>query len=278
MYFKILVPLDGSTLAERALSVARSLARRCGAGLELLMVVPDGDGDISSGTGDPYLAAVAEQAESESSPIKWHIVQRDAAPGIVDFARSQGFSLIVMATHGRTGFVRGLLGSVTDQVILNSPVPVLVVNGGSAPVPDIGEMIDNVIIPLDGSELAESAIEHGEALAEAFKADLVLLRVAASNSNSIERSLARHYLAGITSSMKVKGSEIEQRVPTGDPGRTVIAAGASLPNAMIVMTTRGTSGLKRRIRGSVADRVIRGATVPTMVIPPVATFTGRCMD
>ncbi|MDP6822626.1 MAG: universal stress protein [Dehalococcoidia bacterium] len=278
MYFKILVPLDGSTLAERALSVARALARRCAADLELLTVVPDGDGDRSSATAAPYLAAIAEQAESESDPIKCHVVQGDAAPGIVDFTRSQGFSLIVMATHGRTGFVRGLLGSVTDQVILNSPVPVLVVNGGSAPVPDLGEMIDNVIIPLDGSELAESAIEHGEAVAEAFGADLALLRVAASNANSIERSLARHYLDGIASSLNVKGSEIKQHTPTGDPGETVIATGASLPNSLIVMTTRGTSGLKRRMRGSVADRVVRGTTVPTMVIPPVAAFTGRCMD
>jgi nucleotide-binding universal stress UspA family protein len=278
MYFKILVPLDGSTLAELALPVARALAGRFGSDLELATVVTDGGPNTSTTGPAPYLAAMAEQTESEERSINWHVLKRDASHGIVDFARSQGFSLIVMATHGRTGFVRGLLGSVTDQVILNSPIPVLVVNGGSEPVSGIGSEVENVIIPLDGSELAESALEHGEALAGAFGADLVLVRVAATGASSIERGLAQHYLNGISSSMKAERSPVKRLVPIGDPGKSVIAIGTELPNALIVMTTRGTSGLKRRMRGSVADRVVRGTASPTMVIPPVAAFTGRCLD
>ncbi|MDA1257643.1 MAG: universal stress protein [Chloroflexi bacterium] len=68
------------------------------------------------------------------------------------------------------------------------------------------------------------------------------------------------------------------RVADGDPGELVIATGGGLPNPMIVMTTRGASGLRRHLRVSVADQVVRGAHIPTMVVPPVATLTGRCMD
>ncbi|MDA1257644.1 MAG: universal stress protein [Chloroflexi bacterium] len=208
MYFKILVPLDGSPLAEMALPVARAVAWRCNAELEILMVVPNGDpaaaGEAQNGL-EPYLSAAAEQAEIGEGVIRWHVLNGDAPGEIVNFARSQGFSLIIMATHGRTGFVRGLLGSVTDRVILTSPVPVLVVNGGAAPDADFDDAeFDNIVVPLDGSELAESSLEHGAVLAKAFGANLVLLRVANPASNRIERSLAENYLIGIMSWLKVE--------------------------------------------------------------------------
>lgn len=283
MYFKILVPLDGSVLAERALPAARALAERSGADLELLTVVPEaaraGEGvSPEQILAEPYLEAVAEEFGLVTRPIRRRVLQGDAPSVIVDFARREGFSLIAMATHGRTGFVRGLLGSVTDRVILSSPIPILVVNGGRTPATQIGVEIDNVIVPLDGSELAESAIEHGEALAKLHAADLSFLRVENTNSSVMERSLALHYLEGITSTLETEGLEVKQHVPLGDPGDSVIAAGTDLANALVVMTTRGASGLKRKVRGSVADQVVRGTSVPTMVIPPVMELTGRCMD
>ena len=282
MYFKILVPLDGSHLAEQALPVAQALARRCRADIEFLTVIPAGEVDAAAegyGGADRYLSATAELTGTYRGQINRNVLVGNAPSRIVDFARSQGVDLIVMATHGRTGLIRELLGSVTDRVILASPSPVLVVNGGSAPASGIGEVeIDNIIIPLDGSELAETALEHGEALAKAFGADVVLLRVAKATATKFERSLAEHYLAGITTCFEGDGSNVTRRVVSGAPVESVIAASGSLHNSLIVMSTRGASGFRRRLHGSVADQVVRGASVPTMVVPPVATLTGRCMD
>ena len=281
MYFKILVPLDGSVLAERALPAACALADRSGADLELLTVVSGGAVDGVSPDQflvQPYLESVAKPFGSKSRPIRCHVLDGDAPSVIVDFARNQGFSLIAMATHGRTGFVRGLLGSVTDKVILNSPVPVLVVNGGKSLISDAGVDVNHVIVPLDGSELAESAIEHGEALAKLHDAELTFLRVANTSSSVMERSLAQHYLEGISSSLVTEELKVKLRVPIGEPGDSLISAGTGLANALVVMTTRGASGLKRTVRGSVTDQVVRGTSVPTLVVPPVAELTGRCID
>ena len=115
-----------------------------------------------------YLEGVASGPSWVGQRPGEHILTGEPASEIIAFIRGERTALIVMATRGRSGLTRGLLGSVTDPVTSMSPVPVLVVRAESAPPRSEGPLVQEVIVPLDGSELSESALPHGAALAEAF--------------------------------------------------------------------------------------------------------------
>ncbi|HEX6384417.1 MAG TPA: universal stress protein, partial [Anaerolineae bacterium] len=187
MFSKILVPLDGSALAENALAPASALAR-VGQGQIILLRVPE-----SSLLHIPELHVhnihYPEQAWDHSyncreylntlrfgrrhiAPdveIQTRVISGDVASVIVDSAVDEDVDLIVMSTHGRSGFNRWVYGSVTEKVLRQAPCPVLVVRSQ--------QPVERVLITLDGSALSERALEPGLAVARAFDARVTLLRV-----------------------------------------------------------------------------------------------------
>lgn len=142
MFHKILVPLDGSELSESAIPAALEVARRFGASLVLfraavlpehLMISPVPlapsaythlQDEIVTGTRE-YLDAAKARLAGEGVPVETGLVSGDAATQILEFAETQGVDLIVMCTHGRSGFQRWLFGSVAEKVMRHSACPVL---------------------------------------------------------------------------------------------------------------------------------------------------------
>jgi nucleotide-binding universal stress UspA family protein len=140
-------------------------------------------------------------------------------------------------------------------------------------------MYKRIVVPLDGSALAEQALTHATAQAERFEAELVLLKVleplpeasfsspsAVKTAEEMSAQLARDYLEGVADRIREEGIAVEAVMLDGKPYLEIVRFAAEPEVDMIVMSTRGHSGWSRWLLGSVADRVVRGATVPVLLV------------
>lgn len=294
MFRRILVPLDGSTFAEAALPLVLSLARRSGGDIRLLTIhepVPAfafGEWDDAARSwAQEYLgelrAKIAAQADREPTTT----VRDGAVVGeIRQEAESWGADLVAMATHGRGAVSRVWLGSVADGCVREVRRPVLLVRAAEdTRPPDLSTTvaISRVVVPLDGTSLAEGALDGAVALARLFGARLSLLRAVAYpvgpmspylphtieiNQQVVDesRDAAEGYLSGVADRLAGSGLEIDTTVATDQHPAHAILEHAG--DDAVAMATHGRSGLGRALLGSVADKVIRGARGPVLALRP----------
>jgi len=285
MFRTILVPLDGSPFAEQALPWALSIARRAGGRLDLVrghslyaLKEPaaswgpyDSAAEAESWQEDQlYLDGTAKWLSS-MSPVSTTTAVVRAVPsldaeGILQRVHAARPDLIVMATHGRGMLGRFLLGSTADELIRRSAVSVLIIRPRE-PAPGLlpEPIAQNVLIGLDGSPLAEEALEPAVDLARLLEAECTLLRVV----DPSEATEARAYLEGIAERLCAEGLAVEERVVVARHADEVILEEArKLPNAVIALATHGRGGVRRMLLGSIADKVIHRASCPVLVYHP----------
>lgn len=313
MYRSILVPLDGSTVAEHALPTAVSLARRFEAALTIVHVHAPiwgvyGEGGLYDALLDRELREGMKaycdgmiQRLAEVTKASLISVQLDglAADAINRHAMDSGVDLIVMTSQGRGAMARFFLGSVADALVRQSQIPVLVVRPGESEAdlnqpPEFGRML----IPLDGSQLAEQILEPATALATVTKANVTLLRVVqqlaadgdAPDSGRLsglrpglhvqlqemdrhERQRAEDYLNQLTERLRQHSLNVQTRVISHSRPAAAILDDASAHEVdLIALATHGRGGPARLLVGSVADKVLRGATTPVLLYRPVGEF------
>jgi nucleotide-binding universal stress UspA family protein len=288
MFKKILVPLDGSALAEKALPVAIHLAKQMQSELTLLSVAQQEPIAVAESMGhglwipnetlpeirgvlENYLTQTVEKYKTANVPMNPCLKVGDEAGNIVDTAVSQQSDLIIMSTHGRSGISRWLMGSVTEKVLHQAPCPLLILQDDTLP--------EHILITLDGSELAETALLPGLALSIGFGTDVTLLQVlegslpptspddwqeAEDEMDGGEQEHATLYLQTIAD--RFHHHELKTAVPYGKPAEAILSYAENIPNSLIVIATHGRSGLARWIFGSVAEKVIRGTKGPVLVI------------
>ena len=276
----ILVPLDGSHLAEAALPYGRLLAAALGAQLELLAVAQAVDGDRATGSESlaEYLAAVAEQVCGTQSVTR-RVAVGDAAEEIVRAAQAADIAAMVLATHGRGGVRRAIIGSVADKVMRQTPVPLLIVRPPETFDPSAPAVLHRLMAPLDGSTRAEAALPWVSTLATATGAAVLLVR---AEPPMIERVPSLEYVpdftdldTAIVAKAQTYLDEARGRLPATlhVETRVVPQAGLQLPRYaqdadidLVVMTSRGQGGMQRLLLGSVADRMVRLGP-PVMLVP-----------
>lgn len=307
MYRSILVPLDGSTFSEPAIPYALELARRSRGRIHLAHVyagsateaVPDlelprGWTDTIRAERQDYLSSMAERIR-RASDVEVEPALREGLV-VVELralAREVSADLVVMTTHGRGGVSRAWLGSVADRFLRAAELPLLLIR----PDEDQEELdlahrvgIRNIVVPLDGSELAEHILDAALALGEGEDASYTLLRIvpdpglADARGPSVrfrtivdeERRLRRQreesaseYLDRIANRMRGEAIEVDFRVLFDDdtPGAILRFAEESGADA-IALATHGRGGVARALIGSVADKVIRSAHLPVLVHRP----------
>ncbi|MBI2360946.1 MAG: universal stress protein [Deltaproteobacteria bacterium] len=192
MYTKLLVPVDGSPLSERILPYARFFARALGVPVELLHVI---DPEVVSALCSPevgrYFDTAAASMNRESVSYLETVARSFSGPAritcevqigrpaeiIVDRASATPGTLIAMATHGRAGVQRWLLGSVADKVLHATKDPLLLVRSRGHDNGDERAALKRIVVPLDGSALAEAVLPHARALAERMQLEVMLARV-----------------------------------------------------------------------------------------------------
>ena len=307
MYKRMLVPLDGSELAEVVLPYAKELAGRLDLELNLLHVYQP-IGSESQFMSRAYLERAAEIVQKQSREVQ---SKTGAPPGrkavevrvevtvghpaeeILHYAEGDKIDIILMATHGRSGVRRWILGSVADKVLRKSKIPIWLVR---ANIPE--EIVHDewhkrtMLVPLDGSKFAESVLPHVETLAKQRGAELVnvnLLRVFEEphvNADYPEASMnltwkehverirdhfkreAKQYLEGVQKRLTSAGLKVRPEVLMGNPADEIIDyAHRNHPN-LVVMASHGYSGISRWEYGSVADKVLHGVSSPIFMVRP----------
>ena len=299
MYTSILVPLDGSAFGEAALAAATAIARRSGARLHLAHVrgtatpmsglpgLAAGWGPEAENAARAYLDGVADRTSDDlGESISFALLDGPVPEGLRDYARKQAISLIVMSTHGRRGISRAWLGSVAAGVIRESPAPVLLVRprkGGARPGPTL--RIRRVLIPLDGSQLAEAIVAPAADLCKLANAAVTLVHVvepafrvgeailvpAAQQEANVYRereSEASAYLARVATPLRDAGLQVETRVLGGEAVQSVLDLAKEQSADLFAIATHGRTGWQRLAFGSVADKIVRTSGLPVLVLRP----------
>jgi len=285
MYRSVLVPLDGSAFAEQALPWAVSIAERAGGRLDLVRVhvlYAFKDPTTAWAPYNPvlesecqhdeqvYLDATASMVSSTSRvEVRSALVHGFTADGVLERVQAVKADLIVMVTHGLGTVGRFFLGSVADELIRRGAAPVLLVPRrdpppGLVPAPEL----TRVVIPLDGSPLAEQALDPALELARVMDAkECTLLRVLEPDAVSAEtQAEAEAYLAATARRVQDGNLQTQTRIAlAGQPAQAILEEAAKQPGSLIGMATHGRGGATRLLLGSVADKVIRAATVPVLV-------------
>ena len=262
---KVLVPFDGSELAESALPVAKTLATE----LVLLRVL-----DLVV-INVPELAIRLKESETqlaklylerlqlrlEGVPMKSRIevgTPREMIPKVAD---EEGCEMIVMASHGRTGMKRWLLGSVAEAVLRHANCPVLLVRGDNAE-------FRNVLVPVDGSEASRKVVSRlGGYVQKDAKITLVQATGARLHEKDLDKPVLHTYLSELEQSLKKLGS-YEVVVVDDEAAQTILEQAEERGCDLIAMTTHVRSGLQKLFLGSVTEKVVRHAHCPVLVFPP----------
>jgi nucleotide-binding universal stress UspA family protein len=305
----ILVPLDGSPLAEQALPYAQALLAP-GAELTLLEVV-EGPEPIHGMSGRLLVPVEdvqrmlerqahddLEKAEAmlrgEQTRARLEVARGNPAVEILRVAAEQRVDLIAMTTHGRGALGRWVFGSVADRVARSSPVPVLLVRPSERqPQPVV---IRRLVVPLDGSSLSEEALPTAQTLAKRLGVPIHLITVidimrlipaeiapvVAFDAAVYEETLsqldagAAALLAEISERLPHEGLHTSSEVAHGSPFMTI--AEAVHDGDLIVMTSHGRGGVRRWLLGSVAEKLVREAPVPVVLVPVAARQSGTASE
>jgi nucleotide-binding universal stress UspA family protein len=293
---KILVPLDGSPNSELVLGPATGLAKALGAELILLGVVTDLAAEamareVAKATDGQravalrYLEDEAARVASNTMNVSCRVARGKPAETIVKQAKAAGADMIAMATHRGNVIERGILGSVTDSVLRTSPVPVLAVRPTGVGVVQGNDGAPNVVVvPLDGSALAEKAVPVALEIAESCSAELIFVRAVLLPSYAVagpgigyydvsygvtgERRAALEYLSQFVKQAEARGLKARAHAALGSPAARILEDIKSVDGAMVVISSHGRGGVRRMMLGSVADKIVRASRHPVLVLTP----------
>lgn len=293
-YRSLLVPVDGSPFGEHALPLALGIARRAGAEVRVTHVYSPMDSVFPRDRLYPdsvdlwrkhrqrdYLDNLVRRlAKVTSVPIKPVFREAREVTDSLSKAASVGTDLVVMATHGRGPLGRFWFGSVGDTLMRRLSVPLLFVRGYDTPTDLTGDPImRHVLTTLDGSEASEKVLRPALALGNVTGAYHTLLRVIPWVDYSLryswktpgsivdsEKAEAWNYLLRVAKRLGRPSDVSPSLILDEDSTAQAILKYAELHDAdLIALATRGQGGLSRVLQGSVADRVVRGASVPVLV-------------
>jgi nucleotide-binding universal stress UspA family protein len=287
IYNKILVPLDGSKLAEAVLPYAAFLASALQLPVDLVHV---NDPETHSPSIHPtrsadYLSQVAASFLNRLT-VSCAVKIGAAAEVILDSASADAGTLVAMATHGQTGGQRWLLGKVAQKVVQAAKNPLLLIRPQEV-MPLSGVVrLETMLVPLDGSRLAEQIFPHVVYLAQGLGLRAVLLRTYTLPTTGY--FLAAHvpppdmaelrektkkesedYLRAMEKVLSAQGVQrVSSVVAEGGGAEQIIDLAKKSPGGMAAMSTHGRSGIGRWVLGSVTDRVVSYCGEPVLVIRP----------
>ena len=303
----LVVPLDGSELAERALPYAVRLAAARGGQLALVRVAlgppPSGfdweDQQVAAvDEAEAYVSRVADKLAVTELPIQTIAPYGHAAAQIAKLSEELGATAVVMATHGRTGLPHLLYGSVAEALLARSRVPVLLVPAkpGQAPMSPFDPIAPRIVVALDGSAFAEAALPTAREMVGPG-GELILVRVelppdrvqrdtsgkVVAYLDQLEagfRREATNYLDSVAGQLKrdASGLRMSVLVRVGEPAQGIVLAAAERAADLVVMATHGRTGLRRAVLGSVAGEVVRTGSTPVLLVHPTGPSVTEQQD
>lgn len=317
MFQRIIVPLDGSDRAEQAVPVAARLARAGGGSVVLLKVLtplmdlswpvqglptPMEDQAAEHQVTTDYLLQIAASEALQGVETTIKVIDGLATTAILDAVRDQQADIIVLSSHGRTGMKRWAMGSVAQHVARYSPVPVLVLHKESRGLRHAPHPV-RVMVALDGSALAESAlmpaVQLSTALSAPFPGALHLIRIlpftpifntgqdndrirvreqeildAQTYLHEIQQRLfAKNLDLYITTSFAINPDVANALMNIAEMGEEEGLNATTTPSDILALATHGRSGPIRWMTGSVTERVLGATTLPLLIVHPLQAGT-----
>ena len=292
--FRVLIPYDGSGTARHAVEFLPQLPVNH---VTLIHVVPssyrivppltDGEKEAWIAEVAPDMQEIANTLNAQGTPASIEIRSGEAATEIIDAARSH--DLIVMTTAGKGATARLIFGNVADRVSRGAETPTLLLRGTL--VSDGVQDVHRIVVPLDGSDLSSSALPLAVTLAQDMGAPMLLVRVTdydtvlqtarqmrregqvdpAGDEDLYDLALrqatleAEDYLKAQVKILEEQGIQVEMTCPRGAPVHTLLDMLDG--DDLVVMTSHGQSGYRRWLLGSVAEKLVREAKAPVMLVP-----------
>lgn len=285
----IVVPLDGSELCQEILPYVRTLASTLAEPVHLLRAIPDAPGEEIRLKAEGYLESIATRLREDGLEVTTEVAFHSPPVAIVDAATQRQATLIAMATHGYSGLRRWALGSVTDEVVHTTTVPIFVIRpeaesaGADKESPQAS--LKRLLVALDGSELAKKALPIATRLATQTQGNLHLLRAVlpieafyddlqpvpvpkmqVEEDMQREREDAQEFLEQTAEPLRQSGLTVESIVMSGKAEDVIIEEANRLECDVIVMATHGYGGLERWLLGSVADKVLHATSLPLILV------------
>jgi len=292
----LLLAYDSSPSSKRALLYAADVAQRTGATIHVAYVkeIPLGPfvkGDPSPVAGEKKLlddvrekltqachAALDAHALDVSDDTLCFHARRSgaAAPSLVDLAEERGVDLLVMGTQGHRGLRQAFVGSVAREVLRTAPCPVLTARALDDGEPRGETAVERVVAPVDFSESSEAALQYAGRVASLYEVPIKLVHVVEPRtapsvyelespkvSNRTVKARAEQALEEWAATVQPDGRDVSYVVQHGDPA-SIILESAPAQSDLLVMATRGLSGLRRTMLGSVTEAVVCGAEGPVL--------------
>lgn len=298
MFSRVIVPIDHSEASEAAVPLAAHLAELRGISLVLVHVIemsPEftayvrGESEVDAlleleEASQKHLRRIAEKIEGvEISTI---VLRGRPAARIVEYVDGLDGSLVVMSSHGHTGFRRMLLGSTTARVVQACTAPVIVVRAGDEESEiKVPETIQKVVVPLDGSAFAEHALDAVYDLVQRDDVMIRLVRVpeiiaypstmyGAASYEAVDAYMmamqteSEEYLRNMTERLQSRRGAVSWEVRDGATSTAILEAAKEFDADLIAMASHGRTGFRRFLLGSVAEQVLNNADIPVMLVGP----------
>jgi nucleotide-binding universal stress UspA family protein len=294
MFEKILLPLDGSELAESAIPYVRDIGGKLGAEIFLFHVCPPGHENLNR-MHQVYLdhmegnlrQQMKEMWGLSEAKIRSEVVSEEQPDkAILDYIQRNDISMVAVTTCGASGLRVWAMGSVADKVLRGAGIPTLLVRVKSKPSATvISGMIRKILLPLDNSDASKVAVEPAVQLAKKLKASITLFSMAETiyaqnldgmgigvgvNWDQVDAATKQYledYLTGLEKDIRARGVEADHIAIIGvDAASEILELEKKLPADLVVMATRGRSPAARWVFGSTAEKILREGELPLLLV------------
>lgn len=294
MFEKIVVPLDGSELAELALPYARLLGNAFGSQLDLVTVCEPALKEYSH-MAQGYVERIAAEevvdrikasrdGKTVTAGISPVVLSGDAASEIIDYTGKTGAGLIILVSHGRSGVKAWSLGGTAFKIIQRAYLPILLIRANTTP-PGIAPegVFRKILVPLDGSERAEAVLPYVKEIAGKFASEVTVLTTvspgyhvhAIGGLNYVRvpetllegmKSDAGKYLEQACNKLQGQAGSLTCDTTLGEPAEQILKAAGEKAVGLVAMTTHGHSGIERWFLGSVTQKVLERGKTPLLLV------------
>ncbi|MGD9116408.1 MAG: universal stress protein [Dehalococcoidia bacterium] len=286
MWKRILVPLDGSELAELALPYAQELAVAFKSEI-ILLYVGDSDEEEYRHMHELYLEKMATETKKLVRKVSHVLLSGKPVEEIVKYTEKNDIRLIVMASHGRSGIIPWASEGIASKITAATGVPLLLVKETKRRKAKKERLISSILLPLDGSEAGEAAITRVKELKSTLEAEVILLDVVPHAQDvhtvggidhiqypetEIEtfKAEAREYLDKVYKRLQRTKGELKAEIKSGDVVKEILGYAKKKRVSLIAIATHGHSGMTKWVFGSTAQKVIQESPIPVLVVksPP----------
>jgi nucleotide-binding universal stress UspA family protein len=287
MWKRILVPLDGSNLAELALAYAEELAIAFSSELVLLYVSEAKESQYRH-MHQLYIDGVVKRVgERVKKPARVEAVVLSGEPAeeIINYAEKNNVSVIIMASHGRSGIMAWAQGRVASKVLQVTKVPVLLIRVGKPPrKAPRKRLLERILLPLDGSESGEAAVPYIKELSDRLGSEVILFGVVAAGQHvrtvggldyilypepelELFKKEAREYLERLYHRLKGRKGTVRVELKVGDDiAGEIIRFAEKAKASLIAISAHGHSGIEKWVFGSIANKIVQVSKIPVLVV------------